>query len=291
MQNFDNLETELQGKIHSLQKQLISLQPGCIAVSGGLDSRFLASLARLWRLDYMTIFFSGPHLAAFEKKFALSFLKNLQLPSTILHIDPLEVSEVAHNCKDRCYYCKIHLFTQARQEAWVSGFANILEGSHTSDQNEYRPGHQSLQQLGIKSPLQTAGFTKEDIRICARSLGMPAPDQPSRPCLLTRFPYGFLITSKSLSEIAHAEECLYRLGLRDFRIRVTRIHEWSLQISWHEKQRWSDSQTLLKSTLSQLGSRISGPFFVKQLSGYFDHSQTEKQQQEQNDSTDNPLRK
>jgi len=268
---YDQLTGDPDQKLKRLQDLLKSIQPGIIAFSGGLDSRFLASLICLWQLDYQAIFFSGPHLTRFEKEFAISMLKELKIPYKVSITNPLNISKVASNKKKRCYYCKSHLFAQAMIKPFIRGNkTTIIDGSNTTDSSQYRPGQQALFELGVLSPLQTCGFSKKEIRSYAQSLGFQAPAQPSRPCLLTRFPYNFLISEQLLNQVSETEDSLYHLGLWDFRVRVLHNKRCCLQISENEKNSLPVTQVELEKVLKGFGWEDPTIFFTDNLSGFFD---------------------
>ena len=99
------------------------------------------------------------------------------------------------------------------------GLAHVVEGSNADDAGDYRPGFTAVKELGVASPLLEAGLTKQDIREISKGLGLAAWDKPSFACLATRFPYGESISSERLSMVDRAEEYLYGVGLRQFRVR------------------------------------------------------------------------
>ena len=65
-----------------------------------------------------------------------------------------------------------------------------------------------------------AGFTKAEIRVYAKELGISVAERPSSPCLATRLPYGTEIDMALLKRIGEGEEALRNLGLKNVRIRV-----------------------------------------------------------------------
>ncbi|MFW6415557.1 MAG: hypothetical protein ACOCZ2_04490 [Thermodesulfobacteriota bacterium] len=258
----------LSKKIEDLQELMQQLQPGILAVSGGLDSRFLAHMADAWNLDYQALFFQGPQMTPREKTFAHKFLRGLNIPFSVLEINPLEQANVAANNRDRCYFCKSHLFESA-QNLVNNRRQNILEGSHLSDANEYRPGHRALQELQIISPLARAGFYKGDIRSCAHYFGLVHPDQSSRPCILTRFDYGYKPNTNELHQIAGAEDRLCDLGLKDFRIRVL-ADKYCLQVKSSEQGLFSQNLEAVEKILQQAGLTRFEIIFSSRVSGFFD---------------------
>ena len=64
----------------------------------------------------------------------------------------------------------------------------------------------AVRELGIYSPLEEVGLTKEEIRSLARKLNLPVWDKPSEPCLATRFPFGTQLTLENLTKVLKAEE-------------------------------------------------------------------------------------
>ncbi len=74
-------------------------------------------------------------------------------------------------------------------------------------------------ELGVRSPLREANFTKSDIREVAQHLNLPNWDKPSYACLSSRFPYGTTITRELLGMVDKAEAYLKTLGFRQLRVR------------------------------------------------------------------------
>ena len=86
------------------------------------------------------------------------------------------------------------LFTKLKEIGRKENIPHIADGSNADDVNDFRPGMQALQELGIRSPLKEAGLTKDDIRILSKEMGLSTWDKPAYACLSSRFPYGKTIT-------------------------------------------------------------------------------------------------
>lgn len=258
------------GKTLRLKEGLKQLQPGLIAVSGGVDSRFLALITAQWDLDFRPVFFAGPHMSRWESKQAIAFLQALGPEYDCLSIDPLDAPEVRNNTKQRCYYCKKHLFTRALQHGQDLGRRQVLEGSHLSDRQGFRPGMQALRELGIHSPLAAAGFSKADIRTQAAGIGLAQPEQPSRPCLLTRFDYGCAPTAEALQQVGRAEEGLEQIGLPDFRIRVLARDRIVLQLAPPGAQWYASHGQKVQAVMAEHGLAGFRVIRTERLSGFFD---------------------
>jgi len=77
----------------------------------------------------------------------------------------------------------------------------------------------AIQELGIRSPLKEALFTKIEVRELSKELGLPTWDKPSFACLASRFPYGEEITEQGLRMVDEAEDFLFGLGFKQVRVR------------------------------------------------------------------------
>jgi uncharacterized protein len=103
----------------------------------------------------------------------------------------------------------------AREE----GISCIVEGSTLDDDKDHRPGRVAVQELGIRSPLKEASFTKMEVRELSKALGLPTWDKPSFACLASRFPYGEKIDEEGLRMVDEAEDFLFGLGFKQVRVR------------------------------------------------------------------------
>ena len=133
--------------------------------------------------------------------------------------DELQVPGFAENPPDRCYICKKTLFSNFLRIAQENG-AVLCEGSNMDDLGDYRPGLRALAELDVQSPLRAAQLTKAEIRLLSHKLQLPTWDKPSFACLASRFVYGERITAEKLVAVDKAEQLLWELGFKQFRVRV-----------------------------------------------------------------------
>ena len=96
----------------------------------------------------------------------------------------------------------------------------VAEGSNMDDNGDYRPGLVAVAELGIKSPLREALLNKEEIRTLSKEMGLPTWDKQSFACLSSRFVYGETISEEKLGMVDKAEQLLWELGFKQFRVRV-----------------------------------------------------------------------
>ncbi len=191
-----------------------------LSFSGGVDSTFLARVARdVLGGRLLSVTASSSIHPQRELKEAQTIAQQLGLEHLMIATKELSNEKFAANSPDRCYYCKKEMFVLFQGLAREYGFPWVLDGSNYDDQFDYRPGTRAGEELEIKSPLREAGLTKEDIRELSREMGLPTGDKPSFPCLATRFPYGERITREKLKMVEEAEDYLYALGIKIFRVR------------------------------------------------------------------------
>ena len=206
-----------QTRLDALLALLRGAGPCAVAVSGGLDSRLLASLAIEAGVDVVCVHFAGVHVARAETDGAVAWLEDVGARYEVLEVNPLAHPAVAMNRRDRCYHCKRGLF-----EAMAARAAGrvLMDGSNVSDRSGYRPGLRALAELGVRSPLAECGVDKAGITDLAKHIGLAQPEQPSTPCLLTRLPYDTEVRARTLAEIAALEAECRAAGFTHFRVRL-----------------------------------------------------------------------
>lgn len=256
--------------LDALAGRLRELAPALLAVSGGLDSRLLAFLARTWSLDFELVLFQGSHLPRTETIQAALWLHRLGLPFHMLEADVLDIPLVANNSRERCYFCKRELFALARD---VAGGRTLVDGTNADDAAGFRPGIRALKELGVRSPYAELGVTKDQVRSLAAAVGLNNPDQPSRACLLTRFAYGLAPDRDTLERLALAEDQLAALGLENFRLRVPCAGAYSLQLDVREKPFLALHRQEIHSILTHLGFSPYALLWSENVSGLYDEAE------------------
>jgi len=207
-------------KKEKLTARLKALQSVAVAFSGGVDSAFLAIMARQVLGDRMVALKAvSPIHSGREHKAALQFAETFDLPLNVITTDEMGVTGFSKNPVDRCYLCKQYLMTLMAEQAAKMGFTHIAHGANLDDLDDYRPGFKAASELDIKAPLIDAGLTKAEIRHLSRDMGLPTWNRPSMACLASRIPYGVTLTKTVLEKVAQAEDYLYDLGLESCRVR------------------------------------------------------------------------
>ncbi len=191
-----------------------------VAFSGGVDSTFLLAFAQgLPGVAVQAITVASSLMAKEDAVFTRTFCEERGISQHVLAVDPLKAPAVLANGEDRCYHCKRLIMEKAVARAKELG-AILCDGSNASDAEDFRPGERALQELGIRSPLAEAGFTKPDIRAAAQALGLPNAHKPAAACLASRIPYGTPLNAALLHRIDQAEVLLRAEGFTQARVRA-----------------------------------------------------------------------
>lgn len=192
-----------------------------VAFSGGVDSTFLLKVARdtLGVRNVLAVTALSPLYPQRELEEAKKVIQPLGVRHLLIESNELEIPGFSKNPPNRCYYCKRRLFEELLSLAREESIRFVVEGSTLDDEKDHRPGKMAIEELGIRSPLQEALFTKTDIRECSKALGLPTWDKPSFACLASRFPYREEITEEGLKMVDEAEGFLFGLGFKQVRVR------------------------------------------------------------------------
>jgi uncharacterized protein len=207
-------------RLEELNRILEGMGSCLLAYSGGVDSTFLLAAAqealgeRCLAVTVHSLFHRGE-----EVETARRLASRLGARHRVIELDMSAREEVLRNPPDRCYHCKKAIFSVLEEAARGEGIETVIEASHVDDLAERRPGMKALAELGVRSPLREAGFTKAGIRECSRRFGVEGADRPAGPCLATRIPYGVSLTPGRLRRVAGAEELLRGLGFTAPRVR------------------------------------------------------------------------
>ena len=211
---------QIEQKYQSLLENLRAMGSLAVAYSAGVDSTFLLAAAHAaLGENVLALTAVTAAIPRREVSEARAFTAALGVRHALVEVDALAVPAFQSNAPDRCYHCKKHIFSALWDRARAAGILCLAEGSNLDDEQDYRPGHRAIEELGVMSPLRDAGLTKAEIRALSERLGLSTAAKPSFACLASRVPYGEAITAEKLRRIDEAEEVLRGLGFGQYRVR------------------------------------------------------------------------
>lgn len=209
----------MSDKARALRDTLASLDSVIVAYSGGVDSAFLACVARDVLGDRaLAVTADSPSYPERHREMARDIAARFGLRHEIIRTNEMERPEYRANPTNRCYFCKHELYSHLTRLAAPLG-AVVVDGNNADDRGDYRPGRQAAREFGVRSPLDEVGLTKDEIRALSRDMGLPTWDEPASACLSSRIPYQSEVTDEKLRMIESAENALRRLGFRVCRVR------------------------------------------------------------------------
>lgn len=191
-----NAETRLEAVLRSFER------PVAVAVSGGIDSLTLATLAHC-TLDTVEMFHAvspavpGDATARVER---LAGQRGWRL--RIVDAGEFDDADYMANPTNRCFFCKTNLYGSIGRHTG----AQIVSGANLDDLGEYRPGLDAARNAAVRHPYLDAGIDKRGVRALASRLGLGALSElPAAPCLSSRVETGIAIRPEVLRAI-HAVE-------------------------------------------------------------------------------------
>jgi|APCry1669189070_1035195.scaffolds.fasta_scaffold00134_4 pyridinium-3,5-biscarboxylic acid mononucleotide sulfurtransferase len=214
------IDGELEQAYARLRTILVEMGSVVIAMSGGVDSVLLAMVAQDVLGDRaLAITADSPSLPRRELREAIELARLTGIRHLVVPTAEVADPRYAANPTNRCYFCKNTLFARLEDLATEQGITWVAYGENSDDLSDHRPGLLAAGEHHIRAPLKEAGLDKAAIRALARHLGLPVWDKPAFACLGSRFPYGTAITPERLAQVETAEDILWQIGFRQYRVR------------------------------------------------------------------------
>ena len=214
------MKPELGSKLEAASERVRGLGSVLVAYSGGVDSSLVLDIAhRALGSACQGVIARSPSLPAAELQAALELALERGITVRVLDTNEVEIEGYRRNQPDRCYFCKSELYGRLVELAAEVGMSAVLDGFNRDDRADWRPGRKAALELGVVSPLDEAGMTKDEVRTAARELGLPNWEKEAAACLSSRVPYGMLIDPALLGRIEEAEAVLRNEGFQQVRVR------------------------------------------------------------------------
>ncbi len=210
----------LQTKLDVLRERICNLASAVIAFSGGVDSTFVLRVAHDVLGDRVIgVTALSESLPSGELEAAQKLADQIGARHVVLRTFETQDENYLANAANRCYFCKIEMYSRIKAFAQKEEIEYVLDGLNQDDLFDRRPGRAAAMEHGVISPLVDAGLKKTEVRESSREMGLPTWDKPALACLSSRIPHGTPITLQALNQVDRAESYLRKLGVGQVRVR------------------------------------------------------------------------
>ncbi len=258
---------DLASKYDYLKTILKEMGRVLIAFSGGVDSTLLLKVAKdVLGDEVLAVTALSETTSRHERKDAIDLAKALGAKHLQVQTHELKLPDFVKNPENKCYICKKDRFGGLIEIARKNGYHYVIDGGNQDDHRDYRPGIQAIEELGVRSPLSEAGFSKQEIRTLSKQLNLPTWDKPSYACLASRIPYHSPITEDKLRQVDAGEEFLRELGLSG-QIRV-RHHNEIARLEMDAQDLRQFMQSALRSKVIEHFRGLGFTYITLDLEGY-----------------------
>jgi uncharacterized protein len=152
-------------KFKTLEKIIASYPSALLAYSGGVDSSFLLFvMSRILKERFIAVTAVSPTFPPFDLERAEKIAKFFNVKHIIVQSKELENENFCKNSPERCYYCKMELFSICKDIAQKHGIDVICDGSNLDDLHDYRPGRKAGEEIIDFEELRRMSF-EESIKL------------------------------------------------------------------------------------------------------------------------------
>ena len=207
--------------LQALQDVLREIEHAAIAVSGGVDSMTLATVAGRMPGNNIEIFHAlSPAVPVDASARVRRHAERESWRLNEINAGEFDDPKYRDNPVNRCFYCKSNLY------GTIAAHTNetVLSGTNLDDLGDYRPGLEAAHRHGVRHPFVEAEIDKETVRAIARHLALDdLAELPAAPCLSSRVETGIRIEGDHLTLIDAVEKFVARrLKAQTVRCRIRR---------------------------------------------------------------------
>lgn len=198
----------MKNHLHRLESVISDIGPLAVAVSGGVDSMTLASVAhRVLGNNARMLHAVSPAVPVDASSRVREYANREGWRLDLIDAHEFADADYVANPHDRCFYCKTNLYSA------MAGAVDcvLVSGTNSDDLGDYRPGLRAAADFGVLHPYVEAGMNKGAVRAVARALALhDLAVLPASPCLSSRVETGLAINPRVLVAIYRAERLVQR---------------------------------------------------------------------------------
>jgi pyridinium-3,5-biscarboxylic acid mononucleotide sulfurtransferase len=191
-----------------------------VAVSGGVDSLTLATIAARMVPDFVAVHAVSPAVPERASDRVRKMAR--QQDWRLIEIGAGEFADADYlsNPINRCYFCKSNLYKRIREVT----DRPIAAGTNLDDLRDFRPGLTAASESHVVHPFVEAEIDKKALREIADRAGLGnVASLPAQPCLSSRVETGIPISERDLDFIDRVERLAEAaLGQVTLRCRITK---------------------------------------------------------------------
>ncbi|MFI8975282.1 adenine nucleotide alpha hydrolase [Nocardia asteroides] len=193
----------MSDRINALVQRLDEIGPLAVAVSGGVDSITLATVAHKFSRHPVEIFHAvSPAVPADATARTHRHADAQGWDLRVIDAEEFQDDDYLSNPVNRCLFCKTHLYSAIADRTQAS----LISGTNVDDMGDFRPGLSAAARFGVLHPYVDVGIDKDGVREIARELALTdIADLPASPCLASRVETGIRVTAAMLPVIDQVE--------------------------------------------------------------------------------------
>ena len=207
-----DMKTQYQSLLLDIADSGTPTGSNCVAYSGGVDSALVAcAVHEVFPDRSLAIMAISASVSRTMRETAELIAAHIGIPLRLVRTDETNNPVYVANEGMSCYICKTGIYQAMRAvQSNVSGDdVRIFNGTNSEDLlDPTRVGLLAAREYSVLSPLSR--FTKQEIRLMSKLVGLPNWNAAPSPCLRSRLSLGVPASEEHLMRIEAAEEAIRR---------------------------------------------------------------------------------